>query len=128
MGLLNPWFYTKQVIDADKLLKATRNVYQVVSQKPYQSKKNPEDRGATITLLVLHDDTDYGTDKNGRKRDNNVLNTFDVTVLGGETVLPIKKGEKVSLGRFLPDKSYAIGFDLLLRFADVRKVGGTDAK
>lgn len=128
MSLINSWFFTKQMIDYDKLLKATRNTYQVVSQKPYQSKKIADDKGTILTLLVLYDDTDYGVDKNGRKRDNNVLNTFDVTILNGQTYLPLKKGEKVSLGRFLPEKSYVIGFDLLLRFADVRKVGGTDAR
>lgn len=124
MSIINPWVYTRQVIDMEKFLKATRNTYQFVAQKPYQSKKNPEDKGVVATLLVTHDDMDYGVDKEGRKRENNVLNTFDVTVLNGQPALPFKKGEKVSLVGFLPEKSYAIGFDLLLRFADIRKAGG----
>ena len=104
----------------------TRNLYQFVSQKPFRSKKNPEEKGVTATLLIIHDDKDYGVDKQGKKRDNNVLQTFDVTILNGETTLPLKKGEKVSLGNFLPEKSYVIGFDLILRYDSIKRVG--DAK
>ena len=71
---------------------------------------------------------DYGVDKNGRKRDNNVLNTFEVTVLNGQSEVPFKKGEKVSLVGFIPEKSYVIGFDLLLRFRDVKKAGDLNGK
>lgn len=123
MGLQHSWKYTQSTIDIDALLKATRNIFKFVGQKPFQSKKNPEDKGVIATLLVVYDDMDYGVDKNGNKRDNNVLNTFDVTILNGETVLPLRKGEKVSLGKFIPEKSFAIGFDLLLRFDSIRKVG-----
>lgn len=126
MAILNPWAFTRTEFEADKFLKATGNVYQLVSQRPYRSKKNPDEKGVSATLLITHDDYDYGVDKNGNKRDNNVLNTFDVTILCGETSLPIRKGEKVSLGNYLPDKSYVIGFDLILRFDSIRKV--SDAK
>lgn len=122
MSIQNSWKYTKTTFDAEAYFKATRNVYQFVSQKLYQSKKNPEDKGVTLTLLILHDDMDYGVDKNGRKRDNNILNTFDVTILNGQSEVPLKKGDKVSLVGFMPEKSYVIGFDLLLRFRDVKKV------
>ena len=71
----------------------------------------------------MYDDKDYGVDKNGNKRDNNVLNTFEVTILNGETALPFKKGEKVSLGNLIPEKTFVIGFDLLLRFDSIRKAG-----
>ena len=76
-----------------------------------------------LTLLITHDDMNYGVDKNGRKRENNILNTFDVTILNGKTELPFKKGDKVSLAGFIPEKSYVIGFDLILRFSDIRKAG-----
>ena len=123
MPITNSWKYTRTSFDADSFLKATGNLFQFVSQKPYQSKKNPEDRGVTATLLITHDDMDYGVDKAGRKRDNNVLKTFEVTILNGQTVLPFKKGEKVSLGKFIPEKSFVINFDVLLRFADIKKAG-----
>ena len=124
----NSWVYTRTSFDAETFLKATRNVFQFVSGKPYQSKKNPEDKGVTLTLLVMYDDMDYGVDKSGRKRDNNVLNTFDVTILNGHSELSFKKGDKVSLAGFIPEKSYVIGFDLLLRFRDVKKVGDSNGK
>lgn len=119
----NLWKFIQTQFDAKKFLEVTRNEYQFVSAKPYQSKKNPDDKGTTLTLLITHDSMDYGVDKNGRKRDNNVLNTFDVTILNGHLEVPFKKGDKVSLVGFMPEKSYVIGFDLLLRFRDVKKVG-----
>jgi len=128
MAIQNSWVYTQTTFNAEDFLKATRNVYQFVSQKPFQSKKNPEDKGVTVTLLVIHDDKDYGTDKNGRKRENNVLNTFEVTILNGKAELPFKKGEKVALVGFLPEKSFVIGFDVLLRFTDIQKAGDSNAK
>lgn len=123
MSIQNSWVYTQTRFDAEKFLKATQNIFLFVSAKPYQSKKAPEDKGATLTLSILHDSMDYGVDKNGAKRDNNVLNTFDVTILNGKSEVPFKKGEKVSLVGFIPEKSYVIGFDLLLRFSDVKKAG-----
>lgn len=127
MPIQNSWKYTQTTFKIEDFLKATRNEFQFVSQKPYQSKKNPENVGTNVTLLITHDDMDYGVDKNGRKRENNVLNTFDVTILNGQTTLPFKKGEKVSLGKFIPEKSYVIGFDVLLRFADIKKAGDVNA-
>ena len=123
MAIQNSWVYTQTRFDAEKFLKATRNIFMFVSAKPYQSKKNPEDKGTTATLSIIHDDMDYGVDKNGRRRDNNVLNTFDVTILNGKSEVPFKKGDKVSLAGFIPEKSYVIGFDVLLRFRDIKKAG-----
>lgn len=124
MAILNSWVYTQTQFNAELFLEKTGNEFQFVSQKPYQSKKNPDDKGTTLTLLITRDSMDYGVDKNGRKRDNNILNTFDVTILNGQSEVPFKKGDKVSLIGFIPEKSYVIGFDLLLRFRDVKKVGG----
>ena len=128
MELLNSWFYTKTLFDAGLFLKMTGNEFLFVSQKPYQSKKNPEDKGSTLTLSIMRDSADYGVDKNGNKRDNNVLNTFEVTILNGQTEVPFKKGDKVSLIDFMPEKSYVIGFDMLLRFRDVKKAGYSNGK
>lgn len=120
----NSWVFIQTSFNDKKFSEATGNSYQFVSAKPYQSKKNPEDKGLILTLLITHDSMDYGVDKKtGRKRDNNVLNTFDVTILNGKSEVPFKKGDKVSLVGFIPEKSYVIGFDLLLRFRDVRKAG-----
>lgn len=124
MAIQNIWKFTSTQFDSETFLKATRNTFQFVSAKSYQSKKNPEDSGFTVTLLIMYDDMDYGADKKtGRKRDNNVLNTFDVTILNGKSEVPFKKGDKVSLVGFMPEKSYVIGFDLLLRFRNIKKAG-----
>lgn len=123
MSIQNTWFYTQTTFDGEGFKKATRNTYKFVSQKPYQSKKNSAEKGVVATLLILHDDNNYGVDKNGRQRDNNTLNTFDATILNGETTLPFKKGDTVVLGKFLSEKSYVIGFDVLLRFDSIKKAG-----
>ena len=128
MPIINSWVYTQTQIDAKKFLEATENEYLFVAQKSYQSKKDPDDKGSTLTLSIIHDNMDYGVDKNGHKRDNNLLNTFDVTILNGQSEVPFKKGDKVSLVGFIPEKSYVIGFDLLLRFRDVKKVGDSNGK
>ena len=91
----NSWVYTQTQFDAEKFLKATQNIFLLVSAKPYQSKKDPDDKGTTLTLSIMHDDMDYGVDKKtGKKRDNNVLNTFDVTILNGKTEVPFKRAIK----------------------------------
>lgn len=128
MPIQNSWVYTQTQFNAEKFLRTTENEFLLVSAKPYQSKKTPEDKGVTLTLSIIHDSMDYGVDKDGRKRDNNVLNTFDVTILNGQAEVPFQKGDKVSLIGFMPEKSYVIGFDLLLRFKDVKKAGDSNGK
>jgi len=124
MPIQNSWAYTQTRFDAEKFLKATRNIFLFVSTKPYQSKKIPEDNGSTLTLSIMHVDMDYGVDKQTKqKRDNNVLNTFDVTILNRKSEVPFKKGDKVSLVGFIPEKSHVICFDVLLRFRNVKKAG-----
>lgn len=128
MAIQNSWVYTQTLFKAEEFKKNTRNEYQFVSQRPYESKKDANEKGVSVTLLIIHDDHDYGKDKSGNKRDTNVLNTFDVTILNGETSMPFTKGEKLALGQYLPDKSFIIGFDLILRFDSIRKATGGNAK
>lgn len=128
MAIQNLWVYTQTRFNVEKFWEATGNIFLLVSQKPYQSKKDPNDKGTTLTLSILSDSMDYGVDKNGHKRDNNVLNTFDATILNGQSEVPFKKGEKVSLEGFIPEKSYIIGFDAILRFRNVKKAGELNGK
>lgn len=123
MAIANPWVFTETRFKADEFLTNTHNLFRLVSQRPYTSKKNPNDSGVTLTLLITKDDTNYGIDKtSGLERDNNVLNTFDVTVLNNKISIDVKKGEHVRLINFIPEKSFVIDFDLILRFKDVEKV------
>lgn len=128
MAILNSWVYTQTLFDAGLFLKVTENEFLFVAQKPYQSKKEPNDKGVALTLSIIHDNMDYGIDKNGNKRENNLLNTFDVTILNGLSEVPIKKGDKVSLIGYIPEKSYVIGFDTILRFKDVKKASDSNGK
>lgn len=116
MALINTWFFTKLVIDWDMIAKATKNQYRVVSVRPYKDKKGILPDGYTLTLTVLKDDFDYGVDKEGKPRENNQYQNFDATVLNRKR--DIKKGDIVRLLDFDSDNSYAINFDMHLRFHD----------
>jgi len=123
MPIQNAWVFMETRFKAEDFLKNTHNAYRFVSQRPYKSKKNPEDTGVFLTLQIAKDDTDYGVDKkSGMKRDNNTLNSFDVTILNGKERIDLQKGDYVRLIDFLPEKSFAIGFDLILRFREVEKI------
>lgn len=118
MSLVNTWFFTKTIIDWDTFAKATHNQYRVVSVRPYVDKKGILPDGLSITVQVLRDDYAYGVDKQGIPRENNELQTFDATVLNRNH--NIKKGDYIALLEFDQEHSYAIGFDLLLRFKNLQ--------
>lgn len=120
MPLINSHALTRIVILADKLLTGTGNTYKVVSARPYTDKKGVLPDGYVLTLKVLQDTIDYGFDKDGNKRENNEDQNFDVTVLAKHT--PLKKGDYVALKDFDDEHSFAIGFDLILRFKDYTKL------
>lgn len=123
MPIANSWVYTKTNFDAEKFSEYTKNQYRLVSQRPYLSKKDESEKGVTCTLQITKDDADYGIDKKtGIKRDDNRLNTFDVTILNGKQRLDINKGDYVRLIDFVEEKSFVIGFDLILRFKNIEKI------
>lgn len=114
MGLINVFNYVKTVIEWEKIAEATGNKYRVVSVRDYTDRNGELRDGFTLTLMVLEDNYDYGVDKNGVERENNVFQNFDVTVLNRDK-RPVK-GDLVSLEGFLPDYSYYIDYNLILRF------------
>lgn len=117
MALINTFVFTRNIIDWPKLEKATGNKFRVVTSRPYTDRKGALPNGTTMTLTVLSDTMDYGIGKDGKARDNNLYQNFDVTVL---RPVDVKKGDMVELMDFDSEHSYAIGFDLLLRFKDCR--------
>lgn len=123
MSIENAWVFTETKFKAEEFLENTGNVFRLVSQRPYTNKKDPDETGVILNLLITKDDTDYGVDKKtGVQRDNNILNTFIVTILNNKDRIDIQKGEYLRLVDYIPEKSFVIGFDLILRFKDVEKV------
>ena len=121
--LMNTWAFTKTVIEIDKFLQNTGNHFRVVTQRPYRDRKGSLPDGVTLTLMVLEDKTDYGLDKEtGEPRDNNVFQTFDVTICCGNNRPDLKKGDVVSLKGFMPDNSFAFDYNMILRFKEVQKI------
>ena len=120
----NIWKFTETVIRIDEFLKNTGNKYRLVNQKPYLDNSGKAGNvGTTLTLMILEDSTDYGIDQNtGNPRENNVYENFEVTILDGVTYhADLKKGDLVSLSGFIPELSFAIGFDWILRFKNIQK-------
>lgn len=123
MALQNSWFFSQTSFNDAKFKSVTNNQFRLVSQHPYASKKNPQDIGVALTLQVVKDTADYGVDKKtGMKRENNVLNTFDVTILNGVQRLDAQKGDVIRLGDMIVEKTFIIGFNLILRYKDVQVI------
>lgn len=124
MAIQDGYRYTKTVVNADQMLKDFSNQFRFVSQKKYNG--NPDKglaAGATVTLQIIHDNSAPVIDKKtGQPKENNVFQTFDATIVGMSYPLPISKGDFVSLGGFLPDKSYYIDFNFILRFSTIKKL------
>jgi len=118
MSIINSWFFTKTVIEWPVFEQATHNQYRVVSVRPYIDKKGKLPNGTSLTLQVIKDDFDYGVDKEGKPRENNLFQNFDATVLNDK--IDVKKGDMVQLLGFDAENSYVIGFDMLLRFKDAK--------
>lgn len=120
----NTFRFTKTIFMYELFALVTGNEYRVVSQAPYLDKKGTCGcQGTTLTLMILHDSMDYGVDKNtGAKRDNNIFETFDVTILNGQTHLDLQKGDLIALKDYDPDHSYVMNFDLILRYKGYTKL------
>ena len=121
--MLNISPYVRTVIAWEAMDKDWGQQYLYVSQRPYKGK--PEAGlapGATVTLQILTDAHDHGTDKTGRPRDNNALETFSVTVVGCSYPLPLSKGDRVQLEGFIAEASYYIDYSPILRFQKIEKV------
>lgn len=119
--------YVKTLIDADGMLKDFGNDFLVVSVREYKGKvEKGLPSGACFTLQVLHDTSPVEAGK-----ENNLMEQFEVTVPGARYPSDIKRGDHVRLGKFMPESSYFIKFNLILRFAEIQKIqqnGGTNAK
>lgn len=127
MGITNGWVFTKTYFDAPKFLAATGNAYRVVSARPFNDKHAKLPDGLTLTLTILEDNYDYGADKKtGLKRENNVCQNFDVTVLD-RSCTP-QRGDIVQLVDFDAENSFVIKFDYILRFHGVKILQSAQAQ
>lgn len=128
--MFNSTGYVKTLFDAEAFLRDTENQYRLVSQRPFTDSNGKVGRKGTVaTLMIMHDHADHGVDKaTGRRRDNNVFQTFDVTILTGETILPVEKGEIISLTGYRPDCSYVIDYSVILRFDGYEKAETKEGK
>ena len=124
----NGYRYIRQLIDIDMFLNDTGNQYLMVSQRPDKGKMNEEGviirpAGVKMKLQILKDMSKPLVDKEtGEIKEDNVYETFDVTIVGATYPLPIKKGSIVALKDFLPEYSYYIEYNFILRFGSIEEV------
>lgn len=52
MPIANAWVFTETKFKTEEFLKNTGNMYRLVSQRPYVSKKDPTEKGVTLRLLI----------------------------------------------------------------------------
>lgn len=124
----NGYRYIKTIIDIEKFLSDTSNMYVLVGQRPYKGKTDDKgnvliDAGVTVTLQIVDDNSEPIYDKEGVAREDNRLETFEATIVGANYPLNLKKGDCVCLEDFKPDISYYINYALVLRFGNIAKVG-----
>lgn len=130
--MINTWKYTETKVNGELFLANTKNRYEVVTQRPYHDKKGILPDGTVLTLRILEDVSDYGVDKNtGKARPTNRGQNFDVVILCGKTELPLGFGDVVALEDFDFENSFAMNFDLVMRFKGVKRLahagGGANA-
>lgn len=114
--------FVKIVIDgnaiADKLLHNSR----LVGQRPYKGKPESGIKpGATVTLQITVDSSGGYVDRSTGEICDNTMETIDVTIVDCDFPLPLKKGDYCDVSGFLPECSYYIDHNLILRYSSIRK-------
>lgn len=118
----NAFRYVKTEVLGEKLVEDTGNHYVLIGQSPFRGKTDENGKtilqeGAKVRLQIMEDKSDPILDKQtGEAKENNILETFEATIVGVSYPLPFAKGTVVSLGNFLADNSYYIDFNFVLRF------------
>ena len=98
----NNYRYTKTVVLGEQFLKDTGNKYRVVSKKKYKGKFDNDGKvilepGVTFTLQILEDNSEIIVDReSGEIKEDNVFETFEVTVIGLEYPSDFKPANKKS--------------------------------
>ena len=127
--MINTFVYVQTLIDWAKMEQNFGNVFSYVTERPFHDKKGILPDGVTVTLNIIKDDGDYGIDKKtGKPRSTNLGQNFDVTILNGKTSTDFEFEDKVSLVDFDQEHSYVMGFDLLLKFKDIKKAQAMPAQ
>ena len=126
--LNNTYRYVKNIIDIDAFLNDTGNRYMLISQRRFKGKVNSDGKceipeGVTIGLQIMEDYSEPIIDRNtGEEKPDNKYETFEVTIVGAQYPLKIKKGSMVRLYDFRPEWSHYINYNFILRFAEIEEI------
>lgn len=109
----------------------TGNNFMVLETKPFAGKGDLLP-GVNLTLLIQEDHAPagyYGTKKDGSPREGIQFQNVTVTIANGrteETMKDLHAGDRIALVGFDPEHSYYIDFNLILRYKDYKKLGGSE--
>lgn len=123
----NAFRYVRTEVDGEKFLKDTGNKYMLISQSPFKGKENENGEvilptGVKVRLQIMEDFSEAIMNrKTGEIMEDNRLETFEATVVGCDYPLPFQRGEMVSLEGFLPEFSYYIDHNFILRFRKIEE-------
>lgn len=124
MSIVNPTRFVITTVDGDTIKNKLLTHARFVNQKPY--KGNPTKGlapGVNVTLQITEDNTAPIIDREtGEVKNNSVFETVDVTIVGVSYPLPIAKGDYVEVGKFIPESSYYIDYNLILRYDGIKKI------
>lgn len=124
MSVKNQNRFTETIVKGEEFKAQLLKNARLVSQKPY--KGNPAKGlapGAVVTLQVTEDHSEPVVNREtGDVMPDATLETVDVTIVGVPYPLPIAKGDYVEVGKFIPEASYFIDFNLILRYDGIKKI------
>lgn len=114
--------FVHTVIDGEDIAKKLLHNARLVSQRAYKGNAGKNiAAGTTVTLQITEDATGGYTDKATGELLDNTLETVDVTIVGCDYPLPIKKGDYCDVSGFIPELSYYIDYNLILRYSEIHK-------
>jgi len=113
--------YQKSLVLGEDFVSDTANQYLYVSQREYKGKYDGEQeilpKGTTLSLQIIKDSAVYPEGE-----ESLLYETFDVTILDGNTRADLVKGDYVSLIGFREDASFYFNYTYLLRFDGYKKL------
>lgn len=117
--MINTFIYTKPQVLGELFLENTNNIFEYICHRPYHDKRGQLPDGVVVTLHILEDHGNYGVDKaSGKPRLTNRGQNFNATILG-VTELDFEQGDHVRLLDFDEENSFAINFDIIMRFRGI---------
>lgn len=118
--------YVQTVIDGEGMAAQLFQSSRLVAQRPFKGKPEKGIKpGVTVTIQITKDTSGGYLDRNTGEILDNTMETMEVTIVNADYPLPLKKGDYLEISGFLPDISYFIDHNLILRYSHISKLTPT---